>query len=215
MNFVTLWWEKAIAFWMPLLGIGGEITRYEIPFDVARQDFRVLIPSVSVTASAPSNAIWFGSLIGVLLVLIVAQLMMKRHLPLTYLLRWIVLIQCTALVYFKLYPSSFTYTLPQYLSSLLLANLTMISLVPLVLGLTYYIFNFPLLKKIGLTLCIMGHLIVFAPLQFLIHAYVIHGASLLFMPLFHLLFGIPLLVLIFVSLYAWGMSWQERPGSRC
>lgn len=214
MNGVTLWWEKLIAFWMPWLGIGGEVSRSSIPFSVAGYEIQIFVPAVSTTASSPNSAIWLISLVGVVVLLVAAQLMIKRFLPMAYLLRWVAFIHCTALIFFALYPASFSYTLPQYLSGLLLANLTIISLVPFALGLTYYIFNFHLIKKIGLTVCIMGHLIVFAPLQFLLHAYVIHSLSLLFMPMFHLLFGIPLLVLIFVSFYAWGMSWHERVGSR-
>ena len=86
----------------------------------------------------------------------------------------------------------------------------LIGLVPAVLGLTFYMFDFPAWKKLALTLLIMGHLVLFIPLQYLLHAWLLH-CSILFMPVLYFVCGPFLDVLIFVCFYSWGMSWQSRP----
>jgi hypothetical protein len=43
----------------------------------------------------------------------------------------------------------------------------------------------------------------------MLHAYIIHEWTLLFLPLMYLLFGTLLDVLMFVSMYAFGMSWRS------
>jgi hypothetical protein len=89
----------------------------------------------------------------------------------------------------------------------------LISGIPLLLGFTFYLFDFSWLKKLGLTALALLHLSLFVPLQYLLQAYLLNQFSLLFLPLFALVGGLPLDVMIVVAFYSWGMSWQER-GSR-
>jgi hypothetical protein len=56
---------------------------------------------------------------------------------------------------------------------------------------------------------IVGHLVVLLPLQAVVHAWIIHRASLLSMPLLFLLFGVLLILFVYVALYGWGMSWRS------
>ena len=84
---------------------------------------------------------------------------------------------------------------------------------PLVLAMIYFIFDFSLLRKLGLTLVVMLHLAVLIPFQFVIHAYIIHRFSLLFMPILFMLFGLLLEVSVGIAFYGWAMSWQSRSGS--
>ncbi len=48
-----------------------------------------------------------------------------------------------------------------------------------------------------------------AGLQYMLHIYILRK-SILFMPLLYFAFGPSLDVLIFVSLYSWGMSWKSK-----
>jgi hypothetical protein len=52
--------------------------------------------------------------------------------------------------------------------------------------------------------------VLFIPLQYLLHAWLLH-CSILFMPVLYFVCGPFLDVLIFVCFYSWGMSWQSRP----
>ena len=91
-----------------------------------------------------------------------------------------------------------------------MAGATVVALVPIVLGLTYYIIDVGLLQKIGLTLAVMGHLLVFIPLQYALQSYVVAHGSLLFLPISFILFGLLPEIMIFIAFYGWGMSWPAR-----
>jgi hypothetical protein len=66
------------------------------------------------------------------------------------------------------------------------------------------------LQKLGLTFLAMTYLVIFVPLQYLVHAAMIHTGSLLFMPLLFFAFGIPPQILILIALYSWAMTWQQK-----
>src|SRR5947209_14218038 len=80
-------------------------------------------------------------------------------------------------------------------------------MIPLILGFTYFLFDFSLLKKLMLSLISMGYLTLFLPFQYMLQVYILRK-SILYMPLLYFAFGPFLDVLIFVSLYSWGMSWK-------
>ena len=90
------------------------------------------------------------------------------------------------------------------------AALAAIAIIPLMLGLTYYVIDARFRQKLGLTLAAMGHLIVFVPLQYMLQSYIIAHGSLLLMPLCFALFALLPEVMIFIALYGWGMSWPSR-----
>jgi hypothetical protein len=127
----------------------------------------------------------------------------------SYLLRGVLLIQATALVYFGLIPAEFPHTPSGYLQGLLAAGLALISTVPLLFGLTFYIFDFSLINKVSLTAMTMAHLVVFLPLQLLLQALVLQK-TVLFMPVLYIIFGLPLDVLIIIGFYSWGMTWYFK-----
>ena len=85
----------------------------------------------------------------------------------------------------------------------------LIGLIPLILGFTYYLFDFSFFKKLTLTAMSMGYLIVFFPFQYMLHVFMLQR-SILFMPVLYFAFGPFLDVLVFVSLYSWGMSWKSQ-----
>lgn len=139
----------------------------------------------------------------------------ERFTPLRYFLRFIALLQAVSLGYFALAPAgSFPYTLASYSGGLLAAAQVVLVLLPLLLGLTFHVFDISWGRKLLLTLLLLGHLAVFIPLQALVHAWlIVHGSLALLPPLF-LVFGLLLHVMVFVAFYGWGMSWPpaRRPG---
>jgi len=92
---------------------------------------------------------------------------------------------------------------------MLIASLFLLAFIPLVMGLTYYLFDFSLGRKIFLTLIMIGHLLIMVPLQYLLHAWIMYHFSLLFMPLLFFIAGLPLNVMVFIALFGWGFSWQD------
>jgi hypothetical protein len=129
--------------------------------------------------------------------------------PVMYLLRGILLVPATALLYFVFLPARFPHTPDSYMEGLVTAGIALISIVPLLFGLTYYIFDFGLLKKAFLTAIAMTHLALFLPLQVLCQALFLQK-TVLFMPVLYIVFGLPVNILIIVAFYSWGMSWSFR-----
>jgi hypothetical protein len=130
--------------------------------------------------------------------------------PVMYLLRGVLLVPLTALIYFALLPARFPHTPDSYIEGLVTAGTALISVVPLLFGLTYYIFDFGLLKKALLTAVTMAHLALFLPLQVLLQALFLQK-TVLFMPVLYMIFGMPMNILLIIGFYSWGMTWLFRP----
>ena len=123
-------------------------------------------------------------------------------------LRVVAFFQVTAQVFFALWLYSFPYGGSAYVHGMLIASVMFVSLIPAVLGTTFYLFDFSVGRKVLLTVIMMVHMIVLIPVQYFLHAYVMYHLSLLFMPLVFFVFGLPTNVLIFISLFGWGFSWK-------
>lgn len=204
---VGTFWAYLLSFAQQLLHLPGQtIVVYQPLFP----GVVLTIPYLDVTASGPDATLWWITTAGAILGFLLTYFVPYKMVPTLYFLRAALLIQATAIVYFAFWPEAFPYDLAQYLRGMTTASLCVLSLVPLVLGFTYYILDFNLGQKLLLTACIMGHMTVLIPLQYLIHGYLIHHFSMMFMPLLYLLFGLPLNVLVFIALYGWGMSWAGR-----
>ncbi len=170
---------------------------------------RLEVPYLVMQSLPPSLAQWSLTCAATLLVLGSTFFFSDRWIPLTYLLRGVVLVQATALVYFAVFPASFPHTPGSYLGGFVESGLALISTVPLLLGLTFYIFDFGLLKKAFLTFLIMAYMMVFLPFQILLQALILQK-TVLFMPLLYIVFGMPVDVLVIIAFYSWGMSWPFR-----
>jgi len=90
------------------------------------------------------------------------------------------------------------------------SGIGIISIVPFLFAVTYYIFDFGFFKKLFLTFITVAHLTCFLPLQILLQALVLQK-SVLFMPVLYIIFGMPIDVLIVIAFYSWGMTWSFRP----
>lgn len=169
----------------------------------------VPLPYFAVDPTMPSSGVWGTTGIAVIGTFALTFFLSPKLMPVTYLLRCVLFVQASALVYFAVSPAQFPYAPGDYLDGLLTSGAALIAVVPLLFLLTYYIFPFSFLKKFFLTLITMAYLVTFLPLQVVLHAFLLKQ-SLLFMPVLYLVFGMPLDVLIIVALYAWGMTWEFR-----
>ncbi len=160
----------------------------------------------------PGTRIWWITTAAVLMLFAATYLLPKNVLPLAYLVRAALFVQASALLYFALAPGRFPHTPDSYLEGLMTYGMALISFVPIIFGLTYYIFDFGLIRKSFLTAVTMIHLSIFLPLQILLQAIILQK-TVLFMPTLYIVFGMPLDVLVIIAFYSWGMSWPAKTES--
>lgn len=167
------------------------------------------IPYLRMEAVSPSAQVWWLSCAVTLLIFVATYFISKRLIPVIYLLRAVLLVQAIALLYFAFIPARFPHTPDSYLAGFATSGIGLISLVPFVFGLTYYIFDFGLPRKALLTSITMAHLALFLPFQVLLQALVLQK-SVLFMPVLYIIFGMPVDVMLVIGFYSWGMTWSFR-----
>jgi len=207
LGLVTRFWGAVVDFWGSVLGFGGVVgtIHYKlfglIPFSV---------PDIYVPAGLPGTWTWWAGALFLVVLVASSFLLSPRHLPLAYLLWVLAIFQGCAQIFFAFWAEWFPYTASGYIHTVILASLALISLVPIVLAFTYYVFDFGPARSIALTALMMGHLTVLVPFQYSVHALVLNRASLLFMPFLFLSVGLPLGVLVFIAFYGWGFSWTHR-----
>jgi hypothetical protein len=207
LDLVTRFWGAVLDFWASVLGFGGVVGMIHyrlfglIPFSV---------PDLYVPAGLPGTGTWWAGVVFLIVLLAGSFLLSPRYLPVAYLLWVLALFQGCAQLFFAFWAEYFPYTASGYLLTVLLASLALISIVPIVLALTYYVFDFGPARSIALTALMMGHLTVLVPFQYSLHAFILNRTSLLFMPLLFLAVGLPLGVLVFIAFYGWGFSWSHR-----
>lgn len=198
-------WARFLALSLQFLPLNGTLEIATGHF----ASYRLDIPYLRIYSVLPS--FWTWSLTGgVTLLLFAATFLLPRQLaPVLYLSRAILLVQATSLFYFALWPVHFPHAPDSYMQALVSSGMGLISVVPLLFALTYYIFDFGLWKKALLTALTMTHLAVFLPFQVVLQALVLQ-TTVLFMPMLYIVFGMPLDVLLIIAWYSWGMTWSFR-----
>ena len=170
---------------------------------------RFFLPYVSIAAGPSDPFTWWVTGVLTLLAFAVSYGIPEEYLPWIYLLRFLAFVHGTALIYFAFAAARFPHDLSSYTVGMLYFGAILIGLVPPILGFTYYVFDFSLAQKVSLTILTGGYLTLFVPMQYMLHVYLLRK-SILFMPLLYFAFGPFVDVLVFVSLYSWGMSWKPQ-----
>lgn len=202
LDWVAAAWAAILDFWRQVFGWSGYVVLVEYPLGLR-------VPYLAVESGLPGLGIWLAGAVLTILLFVATLFIPRRYLPVTYLLRIVVLFQACAQVFFALWPRSFPYGASGYVHGMLIAGLIIVTLVPVLLAFTYYIFDFSLGKKLGLTVLIMAHLALLIPFQYMAHAFVLRHGTLLFLPIMFFVFGLPLNILIFIGFYSWGVSWKS------
>lgn len=200
-------WRSVLEFWVVRLDFDARVLMHA--FDLGLYD--LWLPTIAVEGSLPSAFIWWATAAICLLAFFGSYLIHpNRSLPGIYIARAVILLQATALLYFAFIPASFPHVLEEYVANNLFIGIMLMALIPWILGATYYLFDFSLLQKLALTLVILTFFVIALPLQYLLHANLIAHASLLFMPVLYLVFGLFVDVMALVALYSYGMSWRSN-----
>jgi hypothetical protein len=169
---------------------------------------RFAVPVLSVPSGPPSRPIWLATAALTALAGIGSFALPERFLPMAFVIRLVVFVQSTALAYFYFVPERFPYAIADHTLGGLWVGFILVAVVPLLVGLTFYIFDFRPPVELGLTLLVMLHVAVLLPFQYVLHAYLLHHFSLLLMPVLFTFFGLVIEVLICIALYGWGVSWN-------
>jgi hypothetical protein len=197
-------WSQILAAGIRLLLLRANLvlTEYHLTSYLCLQ-----IPRLRMEPLLPSLETCLLTCAVTLLLFAATFFLSDQWIPVIYLARGVLLVQATALLYFVLLPARFPHTPESYMGGLVTSGLALISTVPLLFGLTYYIFDFGLLRKALLTAMTMAHLTLFLPLQVLLQALVLQK-TVLFMPVLYIIFGMPVDVLVIIAFYSWGMTWS-------
>lgn len=201
-GMIAHFWEEVFRFWLSKLAAGTTIGHAQV--GIIGQSVNMPYPELAASLPVTSHC-WFNLVVCALL-LILSLFMPANFMPVTYLSRAALLIQASSSVYFLLSPKLFLYTLPLYLTDMLTLGMYMLFLIPIVLSLVFYIFDFPIWWKLMVTVAAIAFFLLAIPMQYMLHAYIIHATSYLFLPILYFLFGMLLDVLMFINFYAIGMS---------
>lgn len=203
---VGIFWGRVFAYWARRLNLEGNLA-------MAPQNWgstvHFSLPFLNMSAGPADAHTWWIAAVVTLAAFAASYFISEEHTPWKYLLRFLIIIQGTALVYFVFAAARFPHALPSYTISMLFFGTVLTGMIPLILGFTYFLFDFSLFKKLMLSLICMGYLTLFIPFQYMLQVYILRK-SILYMPLLYFAFGPFLDVLIFVSLYSWGMSWKSK-----
>jgi hypothetical protein len=208
--YIGWFWEAVFERARDFLGIHAPLgdQLFSLPGGIT-----FALPVLAVATPLPDSLVLSIAGIVCAVVLVGSFALPERFTPLRYLLRFLVVLQGSAILFFAVSRDPFPYRLQDHVFILLTAGLVVMGLVPLVLGFTLHLFDLAFWKKLLLTLAILIHLAVWLPLQAVVHLWLIlHGTALL-MPVLFLTGGLLLDVLIFVAFYGWALSWrgeQER-----
>lgn len=201
-DWVVVAWAQILEFWRQVFGWEGYVVIVDYQLGISA-------PYLAVESGHPGRAIWIVGAVLTVLLLGASFLIPRRYLPVAYLMRIVAFFQACGQLFFAIAPGRFPYGASGYIHGMLIASLALITLIPILLGFTYYIYDLGLGRKLGLTLLLMLHLSLLIPLQYMTHAFILHHLSLLFLPILFFVFGLPLDVLVFIAFYSWGASWRS------
>lgn len=204
-------WAIVLVGWLQALGLPGH-------FDVApRGDiswFGIALPLIDLRplpqhdlalplhAAATAAAWWLGGRLP------------DAFRPGGYLLRFAALIHGASVAFFAFRAASFPHSLVGHTAEGLRQAWALMLITPWVHLVTYYLFPVAPRQRFLLTLFTLAWLAAAAPLVYTLHAVLLHHLGLVVMPLLQLLFGVMVLIIGFVALYGWAMSWPDDAGGR-
>jgi hypothetical protein len=218
--FTAIWLAllpKVCQFWNRVLALGILLLPLRANLGLAQHHLtpflRFDIPFLRMVIVLPSSQTWWLTCAATAALFAATLFLPSKMIPVSYLLRGILLVPATSVLYFAFLPARFPHTPDSYMEGLVTAGIALISTVPLLFALTYYIFDFGLMKKAFLTAITMIHLALFLPLQVLVQALFLQK-TVLFMPVLYIIFGMPINILIIIAFYSWGMTWFFRSSQK-
>lgn len=208
-HWIAQVWSDVLLWWLHALELPGHFA----PGDARASGwFGLTAPVVAVELPAPDA--WQPLRHGALLLLLCwcSGWLPDLAKPLAFLLRLGVLVHGAAVAFFMFWSASFAHALGSHVVSGLRQAWYLMLALPWIHLLTYYLFPFAAWQRAALTALSLAWLFVLTPLQYALHAALVHEAGLILLPLLNLLFGVTLPVVGIVALYGWAMGWRLRGG---
>lgn len=213
--FAVITWLTTLPwvcrFWSYVLQYGLKVLPLHAAFAISEFKLGKVVyyrlPFLKIEPILPTPRVWGYTCLVTIVLFAITYKLSQKWTPIVYLLRAMLIIQISALIYFALIPARFPHTPNSYMEGLITSGIALIFSIPILFGLTYYIFKFNAIKKIFITLSAMGYLVLFLPLQMLLQALLLQK-TILFMPLLYIVFGMPLDVLLVIAIYSYGMTWR-------
>ena len=169
----------------------------------------ITIPYPALIAQAPTLIEMILAASILILLCYTALSLPDRYIPISYILYLASFMLFTSLFYFALsHPTNFN--LGKNIVGNLNVCLKLLFIIPWMLGFTYNIFPFSLARKLLLPTITVSYFIILYPFQFMLFAALIYKFSLIYLALIHFVFTVFFDVMIFIALYSWGMSWEEK-----
>jgi hypothetical protein len=202
--FVGRLWEAAFRIANERLDMGGTVTAGAPMFPAFAG---ATLPRVLVQVSAPSTLALIVTAVVCVAVIVATKALPPRLLPVSYWIRALAIVELTAVAFFAL---STAREIPNVADATLAAGAVIAGLVPLLFGLTLYLFD-PSLHRGAITMALcMAHLTILLPLQYLLQVALIAGSSQLLAPASFLALGPALDVMVVVAFYGWAMGRDTR-----
>lgn len=210
-----------VGFAGPLLGLWRVIFQAALSWvrleaEVRMETFRFIpawkveMPCIDLLAGSPTAYQWAWILYGLGLAWLVTRLIPETWMPLRYGIRFLCVVQLTSVVFFACWPGRFPYGVGDFVRTQVYTGFTFLLLLPPVYGMSYFILDFSLSRKLTLLLLAVAYTAVAAPVQIVTCAILTHFGSLALIPLFYLAFGPLVYVSWMVAFYSWGVSWRPR-----
>ena len=199
-------------FWRWMLAIGLHFVNIDARIELVpwrRGSVMLSIPCLRVTPLIPGFQAWLWNCLITAGLFAATFILRKQLVPIAYLSRGILLVHASACVYFAVLPLQFPHTPDSYLQGLMVSSIALITVVPFLYGLIYYIFDFGAWRKALLTALTMTYLVIFLPFQVLFQALLLQK-TILYMPFLYMILSMPADGLIIVAFYSWGMTWKFR-----
>ncbi|MES2207876.1 MAG: hypothetical protein V4525_13915 [Pseudomonadota bacterium] len=205
--FLIELWDYFFKFWIIKTELPASITKL-IAFDIGK--LQIIIPSVHLSGAIPSGTTWLLHLAATISLLLVSLWLPDRFIPICYLLRAVVFVHASALIYFVISPGTFSFDQETYVRDVFISMILFMLIIPWLLALTYYVFPFQVLHKIGFTFLILIYFSILTPIQSLMHVVLIYKFSTLILPIFYIFFGIFLDIMLLMALYSLAMSFKAK-----
>lgn len=198
---IALWWTVQLNFWTLKTGVLGHA-------QVIPANGFALIPGLEVTAPTllPSVTIWWTAAALCAALWATSLWLPRERLPLVYLLRLVVLVQASSLVFFYVWPDSLPTLAPNFLADVLRQSAGLMLLVPALFALTLHLFALSWWAKYGAVAAALLFMLLFVPLQAACQAWVLQIGSILYMPTLYLFFGLLPQVVALMGIYSFALS---------
>ena len=204
---ISLFWEYLLTHSLPLLAGDTQISQQQttilglIPASV---------PFPALPGLRPNEPILLTAALVALIMMAFAYIFMRSGaLPVGYLIWAIALLQLLACGVFFLAAERFPHTLGGHVANGFSYSLNLLFISPLILAVTYFVFDYPLVQKVIGTVCLMAALVIVTPSQYIVHIGLIHHFSLVVMPVLYIFFGLLFNIAVFVAMFGWCVSWKN------